>query len=78
MESGFRRDALGQLIAPHYITDVQISVGGHSVLEATMGPAVSQDPLLSFRFRIGRVGDPIRVAWVDNLGNERTDEGVIA
>jgi sulfur-oxidizing protein SoxZ len=78
MESGFRRDDAGELLPAHFITTVRISVAGRSVLEATMSPAVSQDPLLSFRFRGGNAGDRIRVAWIDNKGHQRADEAVIS
>ena len=74
METGMRADAGGQLVAAHHITDVQINVAGRPVLTARMSLAVSQDPLLSFRFRGGLVGDRVSVAWTDNQGGQRTDE----
>ncbi|MGE5155660.1 MAG: thiosulfate oxidation carrier complex protein SoxZ [Bdellovibrio bacteriovorus] len=77
MESGFRRGPDGQAVPARYITEVRIEVAGRTVLEATLGPAVSRDPLLSFRFRGGQPGEPIRVSWIDSLGHQRTQEGVI-
>ena len=78
METGFREDAAGHAIQAHYITDVRIAVAGKSILTARMSIAVSTDPLLTFRFRGGRVGDPVTVAWTDNEGESRTNEAVIA
>ncbi len=78
MESGFRRTGRGEVVPAHYITEVQITVGDRTVLEATLSPAVARDPLLSFRFRGGRPGDPIRVSWVDSAGARRADEAVIS
>jgi sulfur-oxidizing protein SoxZ len=78
METGLRKDAAGALIDAHYITEVQVSVAGRTVLEAQMSIAVSRDPLMSFRFRGGQAGDPITVTWTDNRGNRRTDEAIIA
>jgi sulfur-oxidizing protein SoxZ len=78
METGMRKDEAGHLIAAHHITEVQISVAGRSVLSARLGLAVSQDPLLSFRFKGARPGDRVTVAWADNRGERRSDELVIA
>lgn len=77
MESGFRRGPDGQTVPASYITEVRVQVAGRTVLEATLGPAVSRDPLLSFRFRGGQPGEPIQVSWIDNAGHRRRDEGVI-
>jgi sulfur-oxidizing protein SoxZ len=74
METGLRADAGGQFVAAHHITDVQINLAGRPVLSARMSMAVSQDPLLSFRFRGGRVGDRVSAAWTDTRGEQRTDE----
>jgi sulfur-oxidizing protein SoxZ len=78
MESGFRKDGKGRVIPRHHITEVQVSLAERVVLAAKMGPAVSQDPLLAFRFAAGSVGDRIHVTWTDNLGNRRTDVATIA
>ena len=77
METGFRVDAAGNSIAAHYITDVQISVAGRPVLQATLSRAVSEDPLLYFRFNGGNVDDKITVAWTDTQGERRIDEALI-
>ncbi len=77
METGLRKDAAGSFVAAHYITDVSVSVAQRTVLEARMSIAVSQDPLLSFRFRGAKVGDRILVAWTDNVGERRSDHGVV-
>jgi sulfur-oxidizing protein SoxZ len=78
METGLRKDAAGALVEAHFITDVRVTTGGRTVLDARMSIAVSQDPLLGFRFRGGRPGDRISVTWTDNKGETRTDETVIA
>ncbi len=77
METGFREDADGHAIEAHYITDVRVSVVDRPVLKARMSIAVSADPLLTFRFRGGRVGDRVTVAWTDNDGESRVDEAII-
>ncbi len=77
METGFRKDDAGRPISAHYITDVEISMEGRTVLSATLSRAVSQDPLLFFRFKGGRAGATIGVVWVDTRGDRRSDEAKI-
>jgi sulfur-oxidizing protein SoxZ len=77
METGFRTDDAGRPIAAHYIKDVEISIQERTVLSATLSRAVSQDPLLYFRFKGGRVDDTIRVVWTDSRGERRSDEAKI-
>ncbi len=77
METGFRTDDAGRPIVAHYITDVEIAVQGRIVLSATLSRAVSQDPLLYFRFTGGRADDIIRVTWTDTRGERRSDEAKI-
>ncbi len=78
METGMRTDATGGLVAAHYITDLHIAVAGRTVMSAKLGIAVSQDPLLQFRFRGAAVGDTISVTWTDSRGDRRSDEALIA
>lgn len=77
METGLRRNASGGLIPAHFITDVKVSVEGRLVFGAQMSLAVSQDPLLAFRFSGGKAGDRIVVTWVDNRGDRRVDAGTV-
>ena len=35
-----------------------------------LGPGMSKDPYLSFKFRGGQPGDIVTISWVDNLGAE--------
>ena len=68
MDSGFVKDANGVLIPPHHIETLTFSHAGKIVLTADWGPAVSKDPYVKFSFAGGAKGDPLVVAWVDNLG----------
>lgn len=78
METGFRHDDQGRLIAAHYIDEVRIEAAGRTVLTARMGIAIAADPLLTFRFRGARAGDRITATWTDNLGETRTDGALVA
>ena len=68
MDSGFVKDANGQLIPPHHIETVQFEHGGKTVFTALWGPAVSKDPYLKFSFKGAKKGDDLKVSWVDNKG----------
>ncbi|HLH91612.1 MAG TPA: thiosulfate oxidation carrier complex protein SoxZ [Xanthobacteraceae bacterium] len=68
MDSGFVKDANGQLIPPHHIEVVQFEHDGKTVFTALWGPAVSKDPYLKFSFKGAKKGDELKVSWVDNKG----------
>jgi sulfur-oxidizing protein SoxZ len=78
METGLRKDAAGATIPALFITDVEATHNGKSVLKAMFSGAVSQNPFLSFKFKGGAKGDKVIVKWVDNKGDNRTDEAAIA
>ena len=76
MDSGFVKDAKGDLIPPHHIEVVEFEHAGKTVFTALWGPAVSKDPYLKFSFKGGNKGDELKVSWVDNKG--ATDSVVLA
>lgn len=78
METGFRHDSAGQTIASHFITAVEVSIAGRVAMSARMGPSIAADPLLRFRLKGAESGQTIRVTWIDNQGQRRTDEAQIA
>jgi sulfur-oxidizing protein SoxZ len=47
-------------------------------MSAQWGTAVSKNPYMQFSFKGGKAGDKIAVTWVDNRGDKRTDEAVVA
>jgi sulfur-oxidizing protein SoxZ len=77
METGQRKDANGQLVPAHYIQTVTATHNGKTVLSAQWGPAVSRNPFLSFRFKGGAKGEKVQITWIDNKGDQRSDEAVI-
>ena len=78
MESGQRRDAAGKVIPAWFIQTISATHNGKPVMSAQWGPAVSKNPFLQFSFKGGKAGDKVAVSWVDNRGDKRTDEAVIA
>jgi sulfur-oxidizing protein SoxZ len=78
METGQRKDAQGQTIPAWFIQSVAVSWNGTTVLSAQWGTAISKNPFLSFKFKGGARGDKIAIHWVDNRGDQRTDDATIA
>ena len=68
MDSGFVKDAKGELIPAHFIQELKFEHGGKDVFVADWGPAVSKDPYLKFSFKGGKKGDDLKIGWVDNKG----------
>ena len=75
MDSGFVKNAKGELVPPHYIETVVFAHGGKPVFSAFWGPAVAKDPYLKFSFKGGKKGDELKISWVDNLG--KSDSTVV-
>jgi sulfur-oxidizing protein SoxZ len=78
MENGQRREADGSQVPAHFIQTLSIAVNGKPVIEASLGPGVSKNPLFAFRLTDVKAGDKVTVAWVDNRGERRSDEAVFA
>ncbi len=78
METGFRKDSSGKTIPAHFIKDVKATANGKTVLTARWSQAISQNPYLQFKFKGAKAGDKVSITWVDNMGDTRTDEAVIA
>ena len=78
MESGQRKDAAGKLVPAWFIQSINASWNGKTVMSAQWGTAVSKNPFLQFVFKGGKAGEKIVISWVDNRGDKRSDEAVIA
>jgi len=78
METGQRKNAQGETIPAWFIQSVNVTWNGKTVLSAQWGPAVAKNPFVSFKFKGGVKGDKVSITWVDNRGDTRTDEAVIA
>jgi|SRR6202140_5427209 sulfur-oxidizing protein SoxZ len=68
MDSGFVRDAKGEVIPAHFIEELTFEYGGRKVFVADWGTAVSKDPYVKFSFKGGNKGDDLKVSWIDNKG----------
>jgi sulfur-oxidizing protein SoxZ len=68
MDSGFVKDAKGEVIPPHFIQRLTFDHNGKRVFVADWGPAVSKDPYVKFAFKGASKGDELKISWVDNKG----------
>ena len=68
MDSGFIKDAKGELIPAHFIQQLTFEHNGKTVFLADWGPAVSKDPYVKFTFKGGAKGDELKISWIDNKG----------
>jgi sulfur-oxidizing protein SoxZ len=68
MDSGFVKDAQGQIIPPHFIQQLTFEHNGKAVFLANWGAAVSKDPYVKFSFKGASKGDDLKISWVDNKG----------
>jgi len=78
METGQRKDAAGNTIPAWYIQQVSARWNGATVMNAQWGPAVAKNPYLQFVVKGAKAGDKISITWLDNRGDNRTDEAVVS
>ena len=75
-ESGTRKDETGSLVAAHFVREGTVTVNGNSLLDIELGPSVSKDPFLQFRFS-GKKGDLLKVSFLDNREGRFVAEALV-
>ena len=78
MDSGFVKDAQGQVIPAHFIQQLTFEHNGKAVFLANWGAAVSKDPYVKFAFKGGAKGDDLKISWTDNKGASDSTTAKIA
>ena len=68
MDSGFVKDAKGEITPPHFIQQLVFEYDGKNVFTADWGGGVSKDPYVKFAFKGAKKGDELKISWVDNKG----------
>src|ERR1700681_344951 len=68
MDSGFVKDAKGEIIPPHFIQELTFEYDGKAVFVADWGGGISKDPYVKFAFKGAKKGDDLKVSCVDNKG----------
>jgi sulfur-oxidizing protein SoxZ len=78
METGQRKDSAGKVIPAWHIQEVTAQHNGKTVMTAQWGPAVAKNPFLQFVVKGAKAGDKIAISWVDNRGDQRSDEATVS
>lgn len=70
METGSRKDPdTGELVPVHHITQLTSTNNGEIVVRANFSTAVSKNPYFSFKFKVAKSGDTLKISWIDNRGD---------
>ncbi len=64
METGFRRNTLGQVIPRNILTRFECRYNGKTVFKATLHPAVAANPFIAFHLRAQDSGE-LEFIWTD-------------
>ncbi len=78
METGQRKDERGQALPVHFIQNFTVSLNGKTMIDGQLNTSISKNPLFTFKARGIKSGDKLSVSWIDNSGDKRQDEIVIA
>lgn len=76
-QEGQKNSKTGEAIPPNYITKVTGTHNGNVVMTAHWSGAVSKNPYISFKFKGGKSGDAVNIAWMDNNGKSETIDAKI-
>jgi sulfur-oxidizing protein SoxZ len=78
METGQRTDPKTmEKIPPHFIQKMTFMLNGKEVASASLGTAISSDPLIGIKIKGAKAGDKIKVNWSDNMGESGSSEAVV-
>ena len=72
METGYRRDAMGQPIPRHIINQFVCRYNGEVVFQAELFPAVAANPFCAF-FTVATDSGEVVFQWVDDRGSAQTE-----
>ena len=72
METGFRADATGALIARDIINRFTCTYNGVEVFRADLFPAIAANPFLAF-FTVATESGTLKFSWTDDIGAVQTE-----
>jgi sulfur-oxidizing protein SoxZ len=78
METGQRKNGKGELVPMHFIQSLVVTHNGKTVYSGQWSQGISRNPVFAVRIRGAKAGDKVSVTWVDNKGDTRTDEALVA
>ncbi len=71
METGFRRTDVGQIIPRNIITNFVCTYNGDEIFRATLYPAISANPFITFH-TIAKDSGTVTLKWTGDNGFEQT------
>src|ERR1700720_393592 len=77
METGYRRDNVGNLIPRNIISRFVCMYNGTEVFRADLFPAVAANPFLSF-FTVATASGTLEFQWTDDQDNTQTAPATLA
>jgi sulfur-oxidizing protein SoxZ len=72
METGYRRDAMGQPIPRHIVNRFACRYNGEVVFQADLFPAIAANPFLSF-FTVATDSGEVILQWTDDQGRTESE-----
>jgi len=67
METGFRQDMMGTLIAKNVIHSLEVQLDGQTVFKSSLGTGIAANPSLQFSLKAEKSGT-LKLLWTDDLG----------
>lgn len=78
METGLRKDANGKIMPLHFIKEAFIYLNNKLVLKNNWSQGISKNPFLGLKIKSAKVGDILKVEWIDNKGLKESQEFTIS
>ena len=78
METGQRKDDSGATVTMNFIQTFAVHLNGKPIIDGQLNTSISRNPLFGFKARGIKAGDKLAVSWIDNLGESRKDEIIVA
>jgi sulfur-oxidizing protein SoxZ len=76
METGFRRTETGEIIPRNILTELICAYNGDEIFRATLYPAVSANPFITF-FTVAKESGTLTFKWRGDHGFEQTESASI-
>jgi sulfur-oxidizing protein SoxZ len=76
METGFRRTETGAIIPRNILTELVCTYNGDEVFRATLYPAVSANPFITF-FTVAKESGTLTFRWTGDRGFDQTETASI-
>jgi len=76
METGRKKDDAGELIPPHFIQLMTISLNDKTVIEAQWGTGIAKNPYFTCQVK-AQLNDRVTLSWLDNLGETGSSDTLV-